>query len=463
VPYTPNLQAFADEGIVFARHNTESGQSGTAYASIFTGTHAYAHGVYVHPTRLRPRVSVISEAFADAGYETFYWDGHPMAGARLGYARGVPTQNVSKRTGRTLWLLTPEGALAQSANDAEFSRILNRLNADPSYKAFVQVNFTATHDPFIMYSSPEDRRAFARSHPSEAIDITPEQVEASLAIYKEHWQALAWSHDETLARLDLSDADIEQLVRAVELTYKVAVAKLDHRFGLFIDGIRKRGLMGESLIVFTSDHGEVLYRENALFKWTHGLQLAPEVLSVPLMVLQPGVLGPGRYEGVTRSIDVFPTLLGLAGIAVPPNAALEGVDLGPVLLGEQPPPELRAYSHTTVVPPHVLRQYRDRALVRRFYPRSDPRLIWVRIRDGDRVFKYRNLDGRHWGTEVFDLDTDPGETRNLYSPADPEHQAMRRELLVYKERLTIGFRQGSAVALPEGEIIEALKSLGYIE
>jgi hypothetical protein len=49
VSFTPALDAFAEEGTVFSRHQTESGQSGVAFASLFSGTQADRHGVYRHP------------------------------------------------------------------------------------------------------------------------------------------------------------------------------------------------------------------------------------------------------------------------------------------------------------------------------------------------------------------------------------------------------------------------------
>ena len=56
--------------------------------------------------------------------------------------------------------------------------------------------------------------------------------------------------------------------------------------------------------------------------------------------------GGGTWDEVTRSIDLFPTLLGLSGIAMPGSSGVEGVDLSPALRGRQQAPELLAYSHT---------------------------------------------------------------------------------------------------------------------
>ena len=60
VPYTPNFARLAEQGIVFDRHQTETGQSGPAFASILSGTQATRHGVFRHPTRIHDRVLLIA-------------------------------------------------------------------------------------------------------------------------------------------------------------------------------------------------------------------------------------------------------------------------------------------------------------------------------------------------------------------------------------------------------------------
>lgn len=64
------LGRFASPASVFDRHQTESGESGTAFASIFTSLQAPGHGGNCQPTRLYDSVATIAEAFARAGFET---------------------------------------------------------------------------------------------------------------------------------------------------------------------------------------------------------------------------------------------------------------------------------------------------------------------------------------------------------------------------------------------------------
>ena len=113
----------------------------------------------------------------------------------------------------------------------------------------------------------------------------------------------------------------------IELLYKASVYELDALFGGVIEAIEERGLIDASAIAFTSDHGEILYRDNALFQWGHGYQQAPEVIGVPFLLRAPG-LPAGRFDHVTRSTDVYPTLAGLAGVAAPVWRARMGVPLG---------------------------------------------------------------------------------------------------------------------------------------
>lgn len=81
--YTPHLERFARDALVFTKHQSEAGQSGIAYASIFTGDQATQHGVYAHAKEIPDSAYLISEAFSDAGYETYFWAKQGMAHAAL--------------------------------------------------------------------------------------------------------------------------------------------------------------------------------------------------------------------------------------------------------------------------------------------------------------------------------------------------------------------------------------------
>jgi len=453
IDYTPNFAAFARESVVFRRHMTEAAQSGIAFASIFSGAQALRHGAFWHPAKLDDHLYEVSEAFRDAGYDTFYWAGHPMAPAKLGYGRGVRVtypRSVRDMDGYT------------ATDDPDFTAILDHLRADRSYRAFVQIALTLTHAPYDGNVSREDVAAFVREHPGEAIGISEADLDRFIGIYHDHVFDLQWDFDRTIASLGLGTADVEMLVRVVKLYYAASMQRFDAYFGKFVDQIRDAGLTNDSIIAFTADHGESM-GENRLYHFTHGLQLTPGTLAVPLMISAPGRVAPHEYEGVTRSIDVYPTLAGLSGVYLPPGAPVDGIDLSQAVLGRSPEPPIRAYFHTAALGSERYADMRTVEPIARFYPGPDVDWVWVGVREGDMFYQWRNLDGRQWGLQVFDLATDRGERRNLYNPADPRQARMQERLLAYKRRLVKAherLRETSGQPSPE-DMRRRLRQLGY--
>jgi len=242
------------------------------------------------------------------------------------------------------------------------------------------------------------------------------------------------------------------------------VRELDRLFGAFVERIRSRGLLADAVIAFTGDHGEVLDRPNAPFHWTHGFQLAPESLDVPWILCAPGRLAPGDYAKVTRSIDVDPTLAGLCGVPIAPGANVAGIDLAPALRGESPAPDLLAFSHSTFPNAAQLDQLSAFPPIRRIFPRSDPELMAVRVRSGDRVCKLRNLGNERFGFELFDLASDPNEEHDVFDPKDRLHAELARRLESYKAELVRGAREIEKQEELSREEEEArLRSLGYVK
>ena len=468
VSFTPEIDRFADESVVFMRHQSEAGQSGIAYASIFSGTQADRHHIFHHPRRLGDGAYLIGEAFADAGWSTFFWSGHGMAGAGLNYAQGVPTERITT---------VPKSAegfavgvqMDFAAGDESFEQVLRELRRDPEARALAVLNFSVTHNPYGYGAMrPEgflDR--FIAEFPELAEGLTTEEIERYYALYSPGPDLFRWKWDfpRMAEEAKLSPEDTLQMAKVIHLVYAANVRLLDSLFGMFTDKIRAAGLIDESIIALTADHGEVMYRENALYKWTHGLQLAPEVLGVPWLLRGGEAVAPRIYEGVTRSIDIFPTVAGLAGVPIP-EGAVDGADLSAVLVAGAPEAKLRAFSHTAVPLGNNAHGTPHEVLRTRFFPSIDPNHMWVQVRDGDIVQKYRNLDGTNWGSERFDMSIDPIQAQNRFDAAELAHAEVERELKRYKSKLVEQYyvrettNTGRALSLEEEE--RRLRSLGYI-
>ena len=455
VPYTPALRKFSEDSIVFRRHTTEAGVSGIAYASLFSGSHADAHRVYQHPRVLDDELYLISEAFGDAGYDVHYWQGHKMATAELNYVQGVPRENIRKIDE----LKSVREGLFDG--DENLMGVLRRLKEDPDYKALLLVAFTVTHAAYNRQVFADEVDNFARRHPALMDAAKFEDTEELLAIYEENRLALQWNYPEAVKELGLTGRQQRRMARILELYYRTDCGLLDVLFGRFMATLRKEGLYDDALIALTADHGELLTRKNALFHWGHGLQLAPEVVNVPLLLHPPGGTIPtGDFEAVTRSIDVYPTLAGLCNVELPEETQIQGFDLSDALLGREEPPELLGLSHTKVLNPPLMELFEGWSHVQRYYPRSDPELMWVSARRGDLFHKIRHLGDGHWAREVYDLSNDMGEETNLYDPTDPNQDQVFQYLESYKLRLVNNYADQG---LDRAQIEESMRGLGYIK
>ncbi len=445
VGYTPHLTAFAAEARVFERHQTEAGASGIAYASLFSAGQAPHHGVYSQPRRLDERLTLLGEVFAAAGYETHAWLAHPMANAGLRYDQGVAPERSHPRP--------------LTGDDPDFAALLARLVSDPGARAVAVTNFTVTHRPYPGLLLD----AFCERFPEPCVPRRDEaRFERYRALLRAHGVALSYDFEATARRLGLATDEWASFGRAIELLYRADVFHLDQRFGAVLDALREAALLDQTLVVFTADHGESL-RGADLFPWSHSYSLSAEVLQVPLLIRGPGV-EPGRHAGVTRSVDVLPTLAGLAGI--PYNApAGGGVDLSGAVLGREAAPELLAFSHTAMLPQRMLRQLpRFRTLARHF-PRADPRLLWVAVREGDAVVTLERRSGDDFTPAAYDLASDPDQTADRFDPGNARHGALAGRLETYRQLLVDAHeaRRGGDPGLAEEEQAERLRSLGYIE
>ena len=432
VTYTPRLDRLAAEGVVFRRHETESGQSGISFASIFSGTQADRHGIYHHPNRLRDELYLVTEAFADAGWEPWYWSGHSMAAWDLNYAQGVPEDRTSDARGKARRLL--------QAEDPMFQRVLGRLDADPSYRAFVLVSFTMTHGAYHRQLERADYARFLRDFPDVAGGLTMADLEWAWEVYgpKATRLALQWDYGATVRELGLDAGDEERLARALELTYRADVAGLDRLFGGTLDLLAERGWLDESLIAFTADHGETLFqREETLFHWTHGLQLAPEVISVPWILrshrehASRGAEHLARYEA-RHALDRRLSRPWPACVRHLPRraVAIDGPrSLAASLLGRErgPAAESSRYSHTTTIGPLTpsRRSSPPTGWPRRFFGSTDvgPACGCACSRRGSRSGSGVNLDGEEWALRLPGLRSRPRIPASSRGPAStpPRH------------------------------------------
>ena len=205
-------------------------------------------------------------------------------------------------------------------------------------------------------------------------------------------QHKAWG--DVKVRPELSPSDILSL-RAV---YYGMVSLMDHHIGRILDRLEADGTIEDTLIVFTSDHGDYL-GDHGL--WGKGLPAYESAQRVPFIVAHPKVAGPGKKSQALQSlVDIGATFLDAAGLA--------------------PLDSSQAVSQTQAwIDP--LTEIRDHCRVE-FRPAQGPYIQRTYINSEYKLVSY---EARDYG-ELYNLKTDPSQTRNLYN--DPEYMDLRKAL-----------------------------------
>jgi arylsulfatase A-like enzyme len=204
---------------------------------------------------------------------------------------------------------------------------------------------------------------------------------------------------------------------------------VDRQIGRLFDGLEQRGLLDETLVVLTSDHGEELFDHDG---FEHGHTMFQELLRVPLLFWGPGVR-PGRIETPVSLVDVLPTLLEALGLEPLPDLA--GRSLWGLLGGGPDPAERALVAEGTLHGPD------RKALVR-----------WP--------WKLVVTTGQP--ARLYDLGRDPGERRDLSQQA-PERLAELLEELEATTRAASRGRLDRSPAQLDEQTRAQLGELGYLE
>jgi len=232
--------------------------------------------------------------------------------------------------------------------------------------------------------------------------------------------------------------------------YLGCVAHADFTFARFYQMLRQTGLLKNSFIFVTADHGQIndishdIKTPNGPDKMRkamhfHGQTLYDEEFKIPMIIYGPEIAGDRILKGQYSSLSVFPTIMSLVGVENNPNASAR--NLAPFLLSNNP----------TFEPEPVIALYGKNATGIRVADRYK----YIRHHDINRLRRVR----RAWKPEtlreeLFDLQSDPEETQNLVGADDPLLQRMRRQF----EESTEQFPSVWALTIPESSADEVIIS-----
>ena len=260
---------------------------------------------------------------------------------------------------------------------------------------FLQIGFPGPHppyDPIPRYAEPY----MERDLPLE--EVTEEDLEGQPPPFKEmRRHNTEVDHDSIIHQLEPT-REQRQRQRAY---YLANVTMIDEQIGQILNSLEERGYLENSVVIFTSDHGDCLGDHGHSQKWT----MYDTITRMPLVVWSPQRFSGGRtLDGLCQQMDIGPAILELAKVPVP--GSMEAESLLPVLRGEE---------------------WKGREWVFAEHPRdgilqTTEFMSMVRTRD----WKLVHFLGEEFG-QLFDLQKDPGEVNNLWE--SPQAQGKKGELL----------------------------------
>jgi arylsulfatase A-like enzyme len=400
---TPAMDRLMTEGVAFLAASTPTPTTAPSHASLFTGTYPRTHGVSKNGLTLSSDRPTLAEVLRARGYRTSaVVSAFPLA-SRFGLARGFehfddrfPIEEASIDT-REWEGMTLTEAFDRRA-DATTDRALALLDVVPSGQpVFLWVHYYDAHAP---YDPPGRYRDLFSNPPAH-----PGELGRAIAAYD--------------AEARFVDDNVARMIEAV-----------DARFGA-----------ERVVVVVATDHGEGLMDHGWM---EHGVHLYEELVRVALIFRWRGSIVAGSRPPVPVSlIDVAPTVLALLGCS-PAILAAEGADLSPVLRGTPAPTAPRPLF------------FERRLYTSRDEERWPTRGSMFAVREGAWKYVEALEEGRH---ELFDLATDPGETRNRRETDAATGERLAGLLAAWRARQPDVPSEGRVSA----EDAARLRALGYIE
>lgn len=314
-PTSPHLDSLSAEGVFFRRAFTTSGWTAPGLISIHTSLYAPSHGVDVRGRSLDPSVTTLAEALRAVGYRT----------PDIFFLTDIPNfQNLGLEPWPRRMQLVHEG-------DEILFRWLEQEAGSSDQPFFLYYHYRDLHQPYNPGPEYEDLFAVnAFGHP---------------------WNPLTWvrrfvaNEKVTLVQrevmllrgiIDFSPWD----KRWIDAFYDGQVRRMDERlFGRLRQVMKTQGLLDNTIIVVSADHGEELLEDGLVghastFKEA---RLEEEVARIPLIFHGPDWVPVGQInEDLVQAIDVMPTLLEMAGAPIP--VGVQGRSLVPLFEGGSLPP-----------------------------------------------------------------------------------------------------------------------------
>ncbi len=425
---TPNADRLAAGGALFERCFAQSPICTPSRASFLTGRYprttrcrrngqdippdevlvtrllaeaGYACGLVgkLHLSACHPSAAPLGERRIDDGYAEFHWSHHPSPDwPTNAYIRWLRDRGAAFRTSplpgcRYVQRGMPED-LHHSAWCAEVASGFIAHHAAAPRPWLLSVNLFDPHHPFDPPEALLDRYC-ARLDDVPLPDFVPGELERKPAVQSRYHHG-AYGDPRLYPAADMAEGD-HRLIRAA---YWAMCDLVDRQVGRILAALEASGQAERTIVIFMSDHGELLGDHGIYLK---GPFFYEPAVRVPLIVSWPGHVVPARHGGLAELVDLAPTLLEAAGL--PAHPGIQGRSIWPALRGAAPPPAR----------PDVYSEWSDP-----FPPEGAVTML--------RTGTHKLVAHHGTGTgQLYDLEADPHERDNLW--AHPGSAAVKAELL----------------------------------
>jgi arylsulfatase A-like enzyme len=392
---SPFIDSLASSGVLFERATAPSSYTGISIASLFSGRLPSRAGIHGVNARAPADSPTIAERLQSMGYRTALATRHPMVGIGR-FTDGFDRVEIVE---------SDEMLLSTTA--------LEMAGAFDGGPFFLYAHYFSPHAP---YEPPQEFHARFSDGSLDPINR----------------KEFRHNYEENIAAGHVpGHPGFEEMV----LRYDAEIAFTDHCIQTLIDGLRDRGLLENTIVVLTSDHGEEFFEHGYI---GHAWTLYEEVTHVPLVLWSEDLFHPARVSDRVSLVDVVPTLWSLLGVDVADDP-LDGAPFLRDVDGRWMPD---VQSATQIAELHL----RERVMVRSL-TRNDWKYITASVwkEPGEREdtrqryeeFSAAMIDGRMprpglWDPpvreELFNLAEDPTEQQNLLD-SHPQQLAELREIL----------------------------------
>ncbi len=423
VASSPHIDRIAANGLRFVDAYANRGMTLPSMASFFTSKYPLEHGVLTNLKKVQDDEWLLAERLRDAGFHNFCVNAQPV----LGPKHGNIEQGFEPSDYRMF------GDEREMIRFTE--RYIERRFGDDDQREFLWIHFMNPHKP---YAPPA---------PFDTLHTDPlyaGQVDASPE----------WTDRIFAEQIDLAPADRAH----VEDVYDGTVSFVDTGVELIRRMLEKRGLLDDTLFVFTADHGEDLYSHNRYYY--HASSVYRSSTRIPMIFHQPGQIPSGQVvDGIVESVDFMPTVLNWLGLDKGPgegDTRLRGHDLTDVLLGKARPAKGLSFALIDVEAKHSPTGQDELIFCTR---NPEWSYVWnpkgVSPRNPPEEGRYPILE-----QELYHVATDPDEQVNLID--EERHAPVAEYLFKATQSWLKGIQARSLADTTDAEHLRMLREQGYV-